>query len=97
MFKVFYAHTLATIKDFARSKEFELREGQADCILKLLSGESVLLGLPTGGGKSLVYQLYDMLKETKGVIVFAAPLTTILQEQARNSSQLGVCVKDLNM
>ena len=69
-----------------------MRPGQGECVLELLNGKSVFLGLTTGRGKSLPYKLYTMMKESEGIIVFVAPLTTILLEQAEDCSRFGVCI-----
>jgi ATP-dependent DNA helicase RecQ len=50
---------------------------QEQAVDKILAGEDVLLILPTGGGKSLCYQLPALLME--GVLVVISPLLALMQ------------------
>lgn len=65
-----------------------LRPGQADGAAALLSGRDLVLALPTGGGKSLCYQLAALL--TTGTPLVAAPLRALLRDQARRLRTLGI-------
>lgn len=56
-----------------------LREGQAETIARVLKGEDVLAILPTGGGKSMCYQLPAML--SKGVTLVVSPLVALMKDQ----------------
>jgi RecQ family ATP-dependent DNA helicase len=66
----------------------ELRPGQADGIAALLSGRDLSLALPTGGGKSLVFQLAALL--TPGTALVVAPLRALLRDQARRLAESGI-------
>ena len=55
---------------------------------KILNGEDVLLILPTGGGKSLCYQLPALLME--GVVVVVSPLLALMQDQIHGLRAKGV-------
>ncbi|MFT6160860.1 MAG: ATP-dependent DNA helicase RecQ [Myxococcota bacterium] len=57
----------------------ELRPGQAAVIDKLLSGQSVLAVFPTGGGKSLCYQLPALMLE--GLTIVVSPLIALMKDQ----------------
>jgi ATP-dependent DNA helicase RecQ len=57
----------------------ELREGQAETIARVLRGESVLAVMPTGGGKSICYQLPGVL--TPGVTLVVSPLLALMKDQ----------------
>ncbi|WP_428737361.1 DNA helicase RecQ [Sulfurimonas sp.] len=55
------------------------RELQEDGIDAILSGRDLLMILPTGGGKSLVYQLPTMM--ISGVTIVISPLIALMQDQ----------------
>lgn len=57
----------------------ELRSGQREVIEALLSGASTLAVFPTGGGKSLCYQLPALLLD--GVTVVVSPLIALMKDQ----------------
>ncbi|WP_342591016.1 DEAD/DEAH box helicase [Isorropodon fossajaponicum symbiont] len=57
----------------------EFRPLQETVVDKILNHEDVLLILPTGGGKSLCYQLPALLME--GVVVVVSPLLALMQDQ----------------
>ncbi|GFK94228.1 ATP-dependent DNA helicase RecQ [Fundidesulfovibrio magnetotacticus] len=56
-----------------------LRPGQAEAVARLLSGRSVLAIFPTGGGKSLCYQLPALL--LPGVTLVVSPLLALMKDQ----------------
>jgi len=64
------------------------REGQADIIEKIMSGRDVFAVLPTGGGKSLCYQVPALLLE--GVTLVISPLIALMQDQVQRLQQLGI-------
>lgn len=55
------------------------REGQEAAISRLMAGKSVLAIFPTGGGKSLCYQLPGVLLE--GLTVVISPLIALMKDQ----------------
>jgi ATP-dependent DNA helicase RecQ len=55
------------------------RPGQADVIASLLRGQSVLAVMPTGGGKSLCYQLAALL--LPGTTLVISPLIALMKDQ----------------
>lgn len=57
----------------------EFRAGQADVITRLLEGRSTLAVFPTGGGKSLCYQLPALLLD--GLTVVVSPLIALMKDQ----------------
>jgi RecQ family ATP-dependent DNA helicase len=65
-----------------------LRPGQADGLAALLSGRDLSLALPTGGGKSLVFQLAALL--SPGTALIIAPLRALLRDQARRLAEHGI-------
>ena len=56
-----------------------LRAGQADTLVRVLRDEDVLAVLPTGGGKSMCYQLPAVL--APGVTVVVSPLIALMKDQ----------------
>jgi hypothetical protein len=65
-----------------------LRAGQAEGVSALLSGRDLVLTMPTGGGKSLCYQLAALL--TMGTPLVAAPMRALLRDQARRLRAVGI-------
>lgn len=57
----------------------QFREGQAEVVDRLLAGQSVLSVFPTGGGKSLCYQLPALLLD--GLTVVISPLIALMKDQ----------------
>ena len=57
----------------------EFRGLQPDVIRDVLSGRDALAVLPTGGGKSLCYQIPSMLRDGVGLIV--SPLIALMADQ----------------
>lgn len=64
------------------------REGQYEGIVRLLQGKDVLLLLPTGAGKSMVYQLASFL--LPGMTLVIDPLIALMEDQIDNLSLAGV-------
>jgi len=62
--------------------------GQEAAIRTLLAGSDVLAVLPTGGGKSLIYQLTSQL--LPGITVVISPLIALMQDQADAAASLGL-------
>ncbi len=55
--------------------------GQREALEGVIEGRDVIAVLPTGGGKTLVYQLAGLLLE--GTTVVATPLIALMQDQVR--------------
>jgi ATP-dependent DNA helicase RecQ len=55
------------------------REGQANVISAVLAGEDVIVVMPTGGGKSLCYQLPALL--FPGLTLVISPLIALMKDQ----------------
>lgn len=72
----------------------EFRGHQAAIIDAALEGRDTLVLQPTGGGKSLCYQIPAILKD--GVAVVVSPLIALMQDQVAALEQLGVDAAFLN-
>ncbi len=67
---------------------------QEEIISSVFSGQDTLVVMPTGGGKSLCYQLPSMIRPGVGIIV--SPLIALMQDQVSALQQLGVPAAFLN-
>lgn len=64
------------------------RPGQAETLEVLAAGGSALSLLPTGQGKSLIYQF--MAKTEPGLVLVISPLIALMQDQAAKATALGI-------
>ena len=64
------------------------REGQAEIVEAVASGRDVLAIMPTGGGKSLCFQLPAVMRE--GVTLVISPLIALMRDQVRALRGIGV-------
>ncbi|PTN02244.1 ATP-dependent DNA helicase RecQ [Rhodovulum imhoffii] len=64
------------------------RPGQAEIVCAVIAGENILAIMPTGGGKSLCYQLPALCGE--GVTVVISPLIALMRDQVRALREAGV-------
>jgi ATP-dependent DNA helicase RecQ len=74
------------LQNIFRKKEF--RAGQLPILNRALQGKSVIGLLPTGGGKSLTYQLASMLQA--GVTIVIDPIKSLMQDQYDNLLKNGI-------
>ena len=70
------------------------RGPQAEIISQIMGGGDALVLMPTGGGKSLCYQIPAMLRSGTGVVV--SPLIALMQNQVDALLQAGVKAAFLN-
>ncbi len=64
------------------------RPGQEEIVEAVIAGRDVLAILPTGGGKSLCFQLPALCRE--GVTVVVSPLIALMRDQVRGLKEAGV-------
>jgi ATP-dependent DNA helicase RecQ len=70
------------------------RGQQAEIIEHVVTGGDALVLMPTGGGKSLCYQIPSLLREGVGVVV--SPLIALMQDQVAAMREAGVRAAALN-
>lgn len=66
----------------------DFREGQAEVIETVLSGQNAVVVMPTGGGKSLCYQLPAMMLD--GVTLVVSPLIALMKDQVDQLTSRGL-------
>ena len=74
---------LASVFGFA-----SFRPGQEEIVRAVLAGQNALAIMPTGGGKSLCFQLPALCRE--GVTVVISPLIALMRDQVRALREAGV-------
>ncbi|MGL4315818.1 MAG: DNA helicase RecQ [Pseudomonas sp.] len=70
------------------------RGKQAAIIDRVASGDDALVLMPTGGGKSLCFQVPGLLRE--GLAVVVSPLIALMEDQVATLDELGVAAVALN-
>nr|WP_236621472.1 RecQ family ATP-dependent DNA helicase [Rhodopirellula sallentina] len=70
------------------------RPGQRDVVDALASGEDCLCVMPTGGGKSLCYQLPALARE--GTTIVVSPLIALMKDQVDTLQARGIQAKLIN-
>ncbi len=72
----------------------DFRKPQEEIISALLAGRDVFALMPTGGGKSLCYQLPALTRKGVGVVI--SPLIALMEDQVLALRELGVRAEFLN-
>ena len=72
----------------------DFRAGQGDIIGAVLDGRDVLAVMPTGGGKSLCYQLPALLRD--GLTIVVSPLIALMRNQVAQLQAHGIAAGALN-
>lgn len=78
----------------------ELRSEQKQAVMTLLSSRDLLAILPTGFGKSLIFQLLVRVKEIlsskPACVIVVCPLKSIVQDQLSEASSMGLTATSLS-
>ena len=82
-------HLLETVFGYA-----SFRGQQAEIVALIAGGGDALVLMPTGGGKSLCYQIPSLLREGVGVVI--SPLIALMQDQVDALAEVGVRAAFLN-
>ncbi|MBO9883828.1 DNA helicase RecQ [Xanthomonas sp. D-109] len=72
----------------------QFRGLQQDIVEHVAAGHDALVLMPTGGGKSLCYQIPSLLRDGTGIVI--SPLIALMQDQVEALRQLGVRAEYLN-
>lgn len=84
------------LKEFFGYDEFRAFDGvpmQQQAVESAIRGESLLTIFPTGGGKSLTFQLPALMagRNTHGLTVVISPLQSLMKDQVDNLATRGIC------
>lgn len=71
-----------------------LRPGQEQAIDNVLANKSTVVIMPTGGGKSLCYQLPSLVLD--GVTIVVSPLISLMKDQVDSLSKIGIPATYIN-
>ena len=72
----------------------DYRPGQQEIIEFIASGEDCMVLMPTGGGKSLCYQLPAVVG--RGITIVVSPLLALIQNQVDALRELNIPAASLN-
>lgn len=72
----------------------QFRHQQQAIVEHVIAGQDALVLMPTGGGKSLCYQIPALARE--GLAIVVSPLIALMQDQVEALQQLGVNAAFLN-
>lgn len=72
----------------------EFRPGQVEAIQRLLAGQHTLVVMPTGAGKSLVYQLAAL--QLPGLTLVISPLIALMKDQVDSLERLSIAATFIN-
>ena len=76
-----------------------LKAEQKEAVVALLNGKDVMAILPTGFGKSVIFQLFTLVKlheDDFAAVLVVSPLTSIIEDQIKDFNDLGIAAVKLN-
>lgn len=89
---------MMTTRDIARKRALSVlnstfgydafRSLQEDVVIDLIEGEDALVVMPTGGGKSLCFQIPSLLRDGVGIVI--SPLISLMKDQVDALRENGV-------
>jgi ATP-dependent DNA helicase RecQ len=89
------AHRLATVEALRRWFGYPAFRGdQAEIVAHVTAGNSAFVLMPTGGGKSLCYQIPALVRD--GLTVVISPLIALMQDQVAALQRRGIAAALLN-
>ncbi len=86
------APALALLREHFRHESF--RPGQDEAILRILAGEDLTVVMPTGGGKSLCFQIPALARS--GVTLVVSPLIALMKDQVEALEARGISATFVN-
>ncbi|MFV0543530.1 MAG: DNA helicase RecQ [Marinicella pacifica] len=72
----------------------DFRHHQSEIVASILKGEDAMVLMPTGGGKSLCYQIPSIVRDGVGVVI--SPLIALMEDQVNALKLLGVSAAYIN-
>ena len=89
-------NSIATENVLAKLSVSKLRPQQEQVLPDILSGKDVTVVMPTGGGKSLLYQAPAIMDNDNGLTVVISPLKSLQKDQINHLKQKGIKAELLN-